>query len=179
MNDPSTVDTPPAERATWVWERLAQYLMRHDLKQTKPRRWIITYLLSQRDGVHVSAEQIHLASKEDDYPLGLATVYRCLNLLVDAGIVEQHYFQNSNAVYEISCPNTHHDHLVCLDCGAIKEFEEAAIEALQESVASRLGFLLKDHRLELMGQCLDPACSGKNSSNELISHRPNRTTNDN
>ena len=145
----------------WVWDQLNAYLADHDLKHTKPRKWIIEYLLSLGEGVHVSADHIYDAAKEQDYPLGLATVYRSLNLLVDAGVVAQHNFQNNNAVYEICYPDTHHDHLVCMDCGAIKEFEEDDIERLQEQVARSLGFQLVSHRLELVGRCLIKDCEHK------------------
>lgn len=156
--------SPSSSSHQKVRDQLARYLEHHDLKQTKPRRWIIEYLLSMGEGMHVSAEHIHLASKRQGCPLGLATVYRSLNLLVDAGIVEQHNFQNNNAVFEVRYPDTHHDHLVCWDCGVIKEFEEDEIERLQEQVAQRLGFQLISHRLELLGRCLSQDCEQKKAA---------------
>ncbi|MCY4444826.1 MAG: transcriptional repressor [Proteobacteria bacterium] len=148
----------------WVWQKLGTYLSDHDCKDTQPRRTIIEYFLNHPDQQHVSAEQVHQSLKDQGHKLGLATVYRSLNLLVDADILEQHHFQNDKAVYELKYPEGHHDHLVCLDCGDIKEFEDEYIEERQQEIAMKLGFDLASHRLELFGHCKQKSCPSKTSS---------------
>jgi len=69
-----------------------------------------------------------------------------------AGLVARHHFEDGMAVFELN-QGTHHDHIVCMDCGAVEEFAEAAIEARQEAVAKRLGFRIEEHSLVLYGRC--------------------------
>ena len=84
--------------------------------------------------------------------LGIATVYRTLKLLVDCGLAIERQFGDGQARYEVV--GDHHDHLICVKCGLILEFEDAEIERLQERIASRLGgFTVLRHRHELYGLC--------------------------
>lgn len=143
---------------SWVWDALDKYLLENKLKQTKQRRIILEVFLSQEDA-HLDAEMVYAELSDKHSNIGLATVYRSLNLLRDAGILEQHTFSDGRAVFEISHPEDHHDHLVCVQCGHIEEFENEEIEKIQEQVAEKLGFKLTSHRLELFGNCLRRNCS--------------------
>lgn len=142
---------------SWVWARLNAYVSKNMLKHTKQRKLIIEYFLNLRSG-HIGAEDVYEALKKDGHNIGLATVYRSLNLLKDAGILEQHTFADGRSVYEIDHPEQHHDHLVCVTCGAVEEFENEKIEELQHDVAAALGFKLSSHKLELFGECIKPSC---------------------
>lgn len=132
------------------------YLSQHGLKFTVQRKLILTEFL--RAGGHVSAEELFRMVKKKDSGLGLASVYRTLGSLVQAGLAVERRFLDRNSVYEIHKPGEHHDHLICLSCRRIFEFENAKIEALQEEVAKSLGFRLTDHKLELYGICQRPGC---------------------
>lgn len=147
----------------WVWDKLHAYLKKHNLKNTSSRNQIMDIFFERDSPGHVSVEYIFQALSQKGYRTGLATIYRALNLLVDAHILEQHNFHNKNAVYELKYPGTHHDHLVCLDCGLIKEFEDEDIEQRQESIAENLGFQLASHRHELFGRCMRKKCPSKTS----------------
>jgi Fur family transcriptional regulator, ferric uptake regulator len=84
----------------------------------------------------------------------LATVYRTLPLLVEAGLIQQTMVSFADrAVYEASFERRRHDHLVCTSCGVIVEFELEAIAALQEQLARGYGFALTGRIHELLGQC--------------------------
>jgi len=146
-----------AEAHRWFWDSLDQYLAKKGLKQTRQRHRIIELFLSL--DTHVSAEELHEAARQEDLGIGLATIYRTLNLLTEAGLAEQKTFGEGHFVYEVSTPGAHHDHLICLDCGLVIEFENDEIEQLQEKVAAKYGFELRSHRLDLFGHCRRPECA--------------------
>ena len=141
------------ERFQWFWQALDEYLDRHQMKQTKQRQLIVEHFLGMDN--HVAAEDLHEALRSAGQNIGLATVYRTLNLLEQAGLVEQKSFGDGRSLFELSTPGEHHDHLVCLDCGRVVEFENAEIERLQEKVAAEHNFVLRSHCLDLFGQCED------------------------
>ncbi len=138
----------------WFWTGLDDYLAKNKLKQTKQRRLIIEYFLGMKN--HVDAEELYEIARRKGSNVGLATIYRTLNLLKDAGLVDQNSFVNGRAVYEIAEPGQHHDHLICTSCGKVIEFANDKIEDLQLEVAKSLGFQLSSHRLDLFGLC--PHC---------------------
>ena len=127
------------------------------LKVTLPRLKILD-ILADGSARHMSAEDIYkklLVSNED---IGLATVYRVLTQFEAAGLVTRHHFEDGMAVFEIN-HGTHHDHIVCLDCGRVEEFMDSGIEERQTSVAQRLGFTIRDHSLIMYGHCRRTNCA--------------------
>jgi Fur family transcriptional regulator, ferric uptake regulator len=85
-----------------------------------------------------------------------ATVYRVLPLLVDAGLLQLALVSTATgARYERAFEREHHDHLICIRCGKVVEFQFEAIELLQSDVAERFGFQLTGHVHELLGTCKD------------------------
>ena len=126
------------------------------LKVTAPRLKILD-ILADSSARHLSAEDIYkklLVLNED---IGLATVYRVLTQFEAAGLVTRHHFEGGMAVFELN-QGSHHDHIVCLDCGRVEEFVEGGIEERQQAVAKRLGFEISDHSLILYGHCRKPNC---------------------
>jgi Fur family ferric uptake transcriptional regulator len=123
------------------------------LKVTGPRLKILA-VLEHSDRRHLSAEDVHnaLLDKEDD--VGLATVYRVLTQFEGAGLVTRHHFEGGQSVFELN-RGGHHDHLVCVRCGKVVEFFEAAIEVRQEAIALEHGFTIQDHSLVIYGVCAD------------------------
>jgi len=85
--------------------------------------------------------------------VGLATVYRTVKLLEEAGIAAARHFGPGQTLYEVSEGRAHHDHLICDSCGFITEFESDEIEDLQDATAKRFGFNVVRHRHELFGLC--------------------------
>jgi Fur family ferric uptake transcriptional regulator len=140
----------------WFWDKLEGYLGKHQLKQTTQRKKIIEIFLSSAQ--HIDAEELHAQVRKKGHNIGLATIYRTLNLLKDAKLVEQRDFVEGRAVFEAHSPSSHHDHLICQDCDYILEFENNEIEELQKQVAIKHGFELKSHRLDLFGKCLTKNC---------------------
>ena len=127
------------------------YLADRGLKSTRQRDIILDEFL--RSGSHLSTEELYLQLRKQHPHIGYATVHRTLKLFAECGIAEPRNFGDGQTRYESSSGEEHHDHLICTDCGAIVEFEDPQIEALQETVARRHGFNIERHRLELYGLC--------------------------
>ena len=132
-------------------DALETYLQFKGLKWTRQREAILEVFLATDD--HLTSEEIYQKVVRKNPKIGFSTVYRTLRLFVDAGIASERHFQDGVTRYEVRQP--HHDHLVCLSCGKILEFEHEGIEALQEEIASEQGFELVSHRHELYGRCGD------------------------
>jgi Fur family ferric uptake transcriptional regulator len=135
-----------------IHQAFEDYLTRLGLRQTKQRRVILDAVLSL--GSHVDAETISREARSIDDSIGLATVYRSLQLLIGAGIIAERKFDKDRAHFELIDPaSQHHDHFICTQCGKIVEFLDPELEALQDRIAQRLGFRLTDHRMDLYGDC--------------------------
>jgi len=137
------------------FSRLERLCIEKGLKMTEQRRIIARVLSDSED--HPDVEQVYRRASEVDRNISIATVYRTVKLFQEANILERHDFGEGRARYEES-PEVHHDHLIDLESGAVIEFQNDEIEALQKLVARKLGYRLVDHRLELYGV---PLKSGK------------------
>lgn len=126
-------------------------LRKAGLKVTLPRVKILEILETRRDQ-HLSAEDVYRGLMEAGEDIGLATVYRVLTQFEAAGIVERHNFEGNQAVFELY-EGHHHDHMVCVKCGAIQEFVDDVIEERQKRMAREHDFDLTDHSLILYGRC--------------------------
>jgi Fur family ferric uptake transcriptional regulator len=135
--------------------RLAEYLSRHGLKKTRQREAIMEAFLAKEG--HVTSEELYKRVRARNPEIGAATVYRTLKLLCDAGIANAIHFRDGITLYERQ--QSHHDHLICLSCGEVIEFESAAIEKRQLAIAKKYGYRLTRHRHHLFGYC--PACQKK------------------
>src|SRR3954462_228645 len=126
------------------------------LKATLPRLKILDVF--QRGGQrHMTAEDVFRVLLEERTDIGLATVYRVLTQFEQAGILTRSHFESGKAVYELN-EGTHHDHLVCLDCGRVEEFYDPEIEKRQRSIAQSRGFELQEHALALYVACTKKNC---------------------
>jgi len=139
-------------------------LKRAGLKITLPRIKILS-MLQQPQNQHISAEDVYKVLLEQNEEIGLATVYRVLNQFDDAGIVTRHHFEGGKSVFELS-HKKHHDHLVCLKCGNVVEFEDEVIEQRQADIAKSHNITLTNHSLYLYGECEDKqACEDYRKAN--------------
>lgn len=131
-------------------------LKKAGLKVTLPRLKILE-ILQEPDNQHISAEDVYKILIDQGEEIGLATVYRVLNQFDDAGILNRHHFEGGKSVFEIS-QKAHHDHLVCLRCGKVVEFEDEIIEKRQEQIAEQNNMTLTHHSLYLYGDCTTQDC---------------------
>ncbi|NYS23503.1 transcriptional repressor [Rhodobacteraceae bacterium 2376] len=118
------------------------------LRMTDQRRTIAHVLAEAQD--HPDVEELHARAAARDPRISIATVYRTVKLFEEAGLLDRHEFGDGRARFEDS-QREHHDHLIDMQTGAVIEFCDPEIEALQERIAARLGYRLKGHRLELYG----------------------------
>ena len=134
-------------------ESLQEALQQRGLRNTKQRE-ILTDIFFSYDR-HFSHDELLSLAREKDSGIGYATVYRTLKLLTDLGLATELNFDDGHTRFE-AADGAHHDHLICIKCAKIVEFEEEEIEKLQESVAQAHGFRLIHHKMELYGVC--PSC---------------------
>lgn len=133
-------------------ERLfTQFLESRGLKLTSQRRTILRQAV-EADG-HFSAEKLLGLSKKADSTISKATVYRTLSLLKESKVLEEQDFGDGRKLYERAQGRKHHDHLICIKCGRIIEFENEPIEKLQDSEAKKHRFKVVYHSLKLFGFC--------------------------
>ena len=130
-------------------EAFTRYLEQHRLKHTKQRDLIVGIFLDAKG--HITSDELYQTVRNQHTNIGYTTVYRTLKLLCDAGLAQEHHFDDGVTRYEIE--HSHHDHLVCLKCGKIIEFECEAIETAQSRIAKEHAFTLVRHRHELYGYC--------------------------
>ncbi len=136
---------------------LQQYMAKKGLRSTDQRRLIIETFFEAPN--HVSIEELLAVVRDKDPRVGYATVYRTLKLLAECGVAFERRFGDGLTRYELADDTSHHDHLICVECGSITEFEEPQIEVLQESIAAKYGFELRSHKHEMYGVC--PDCQKK------------------
>jgi Fur family ferric uptake transcriptional regulator len=129
-------------------EALNEACRSRGIRLTGQRKAISEVMARAQD--HPSATDIHELVTRKHPRISLATVYRTLSVLRDAGIVEEHRFGEGRCHYELA-DGPHHDHLIDAETGQIVEFTDPEIERLQHAIAERLGYRLTGHKLELYG----------------------------
>jgi Fur family ferric uptake transcriptional regulator len=129
------------------------------LKATGPRLRILKLFESSKVR-HLSAEDVYRVLMNEEPDVGLATVYRVLTQFEQAGILKRHHFESGKAVFELN-EGSHHDHLVCMQCGRVEEFYDAEIEKRQVRVAKERGFAIREHSLYLYADCTKLNCPHK------------------
>lgn len=135
--------------------RLRDYLQGKGLRMTSQRQRMVSYLIAHSQ--HKTAPEIAQKIATIDPSIGTATVFRSLNLLCDAQILERNRLPiTGDVVYEIKeTDEEHHNHIVCLDCNEIFEFEDEALFNKSRRVVNAEGFLFVEKPIVLYGKCKD------------------------
>ncbi|MDI9419123.1 MAG: transcriptional repressor [Firmicutes bacterium] len=125
-----------------------------DLRLTPQRAAVVKVLLEHVD-THLRTEEIFLLAKEFAPDIGLATVYRTLEVLERLNIINRFEFGDGQSRYEMGrdSEDHYHHHLICLGCGAISEFEDDLLEKLEGQIAAKCKFKIVDHDLRFFGYC--------------------------
>ena len=129
------------------------------LKATGPRMKIL-HLFEETERAHLSAEEIYRLLLTEHEDVGLATVYRVLTQFEQAGLLVRHHFEGGKSVFELN-RGDHHDHIVCMQCGRVEEFYDAAIEARQKKAAAERGFAVRGHTLQIYADCTRVKCPNR------------------
>jgi Fur family transcriptional regulator, ferric uptake regulator len=141
----------PDDDVDALQEQLTAYMERKGLRSTSQRR-LVSELFFRTSGHH-SIDDVLAMARAQDPKVGYATVYRTMKLLVECGLANERHFGDAVTRFEIALHDHHHDHLICLKCKRIVEFEDDEIERQQEALAQRYGFKLVTHKHELYGLC--------------------------
>ena len=137
---------------------LESFMNKRGLRSTEQRRLIIDTLFDASE--HITIDGLLSEVRAIDPKVGYATVYRTLKMLTESGVVQEHKFGDGHTRYELADANSHHDHLICLECGRVDEFVDDVIEKRQKAVAESNGYALAQHQLALYGYCADCRASG-------------------
>ena len=119
-----------------------------NIRMTSQRQIIIQVIEESDD--HPDVDQLYLRSVEFDNTISIATVYRTVKLLEEAGLIERLEFGDGRSRYEEA--REHHEHLVDIETGEVHEFYNEELETLKTEIAREMGYDLIDHRLELYGK---------------------------
>jgi Fur family transcriptional regulator, ferric uptake regulator len=140
---------PKAERK----KTLEEYISKKRLKSTKQRDTIFDEFFNH-PGHHITIEELYERVKKQNSKIGYATVYRTLKLFKECGLAFERNFGDGRARYEpVKFEGEHHDHLICIGCGKIIEFENLRIEHYSREIAQLNDFEVVNHKLELYGYC--------------------------
>lgn len=136
-------------------EEIKQKLHSLNLKLTPQREATLKIMLEHEED-HLTAEDIYLLVKNMAPEIGLATVYRTLELLSNLNIIQKLNFGDNVARYEFRSLESehHHHHLICIECGRIEEISEDWLMPIEERVEEQYDFKIVDHRLIFNGICI-------------------------
>jgi len=138
---------------TCKMEALKSYLDKKGLKSTAQRDYIADTFF--KSNTHISLDELLKKVKRKTPNIGYATVYRTMKLLTDSGLAIARQFGDGQTRYENLPEDGHHDHMICIKCSKIAEFQNQKIELLQSEMAKKLGFTVVNHKLELYGYCTE------------------------
>lgn len=130
-------------------QQLHEYLSQKGMKQTRQRDLIAATFFKTKK--HVGIEELLQEVRKAEPNIGYVTVYRTLLLLKECGLAHQRHFGEGQSLFENA--GDHHDHMICIKCGTITEFEDDRIESLQEQICKDLNFKMVSHRHEIYGAC--------------------------
>ena len=138
-------------------EQFKALLRTNGLKVTNQRIAILE-VLNNRPGQHLTAEEIYDCVREEYPDIGLATVYRTIQLLSELNLIDKLNLDDGYVRYEIGAKNHedsshHHHHLICLECGSVYAFQDDLLENLEDRIKDTLGFEVLDHEVKLYGHC--------------------------
>ena len=164
---PRITPKPPRGCALLMMDLFRVHLHQHHLPLTHQREAIAMALFESEH--HLSVDELAALLRERGEHVGKATIYRTLNLMVEAGLAREHDFSEGFKRYEHQAGEAQHDHLVCTDCGKVVRFSRSSIDDLQEQIAAEAGFTAESRRLEIYGLCEEcrEARAGRREEGEL------------
>nr|WP_040293970.1 Fur family transcriptional regulator [Acetonema longum] len=135
-------------------KELRQKLRENQYKLTPQRQMVLQAFLDHPNR-HLSAEDVYSIVRDQSPDIGLATVYRSLELLSEMNLLQKIDFGDGRSRYEVaeSGATHHHHHLICLDCGQVKEYDDDLLEGLEASISRKHRFTIVDHEVKFYGYC--------------------------
>lgn len=126
---------------------------------TKQRRMVFD-ILASAEGEHLTAEEVYNIAKQKNSNIGIATVYRTLQMLEELELIRKDYLGTGVVRYELSAKEGEHahHHMVCVGCGNILEAKEDFMDTIEEMIQMNYEFKVIDHNVKFMGYC--KSCQG-------------------
>lgn len=146
----------PEQHRRWlttIGANFEEHLKRKGLNLTHQRKKILDHLMSAER--HLDADEIYGALKKKDPTMGRATVFRTIKLLQECGLVAEVETASGRSKFELKADRPHHDHMICVECGRITEFQSPMMERFQDEAIRKHGFEALWHRHEIFGRCRD------------------------
>ena len=148
-------------------ERVKELLRKSGLKVTSQRLMVMNILASHPDS-HLTAEEIYDLAKENSPEIGLATIYRTLQVLLDLHLINKVTFDDGFTRDELNgekgASGHRHHHAICTGCGKVYSLETDLLDSLEQEVLEKLGFVVTDHEVKLYGLCQE--CREKKDESE-------------
>lgn len=140
-------------------EEFEKLLREKGLKVTTQRLAVLT-VLSQKPDSHLTAEEIYDLVRVSNPEIGLATVYRTIQMLLELKIIDRIYLDDGYVRYELGHvyedeDSHHHHHLICIKCGRVMSFQGDLLEEFENKIEGKTGFQIQDHDVKLYGYCAD------------------------
>ncbi len=137
-------------------------LLKEKKYKLTPQRQRLLSLFQEKPGEHLSAEDVYRLIQDERSGIGLATIYRTLELLSGMGMLKKLHFGDGRYRYELNIDSSQHQHhhLFCLGCDKVMEFDGDLLDALENSIKKKNGFHVVDHNVTFLGYCKD--CSQNN-----------------
>lgn len=147
-----------------VMNTLKKKIREHKYKFTTQRQVILQAFLDSKEN-HMSAEDVYELVRDENPEIGLATVYRSLELFTSLELLKKLDFGDGRSRYELNdhSMNHSHHHLICLGCGKVVEFSYDFLNEIKEKIRKENGFTIVDYQLKFYGYCKD--CAKKNLKN--------------
>ena len=136
-------------------EEIRKIFEKNNQKFTKQRELIFNVLKNSSEK-HLTPEQLFSIVHQDHRQVGIATIYRTLNIFEELGLVNKQEFTDQAYTYEVIDPESdHHDHIICTSCGKILEDEFLSVEDVKNSLKENFNFDLSYYSLRIYGICSD------------------------
>lgn len=150
-------------------DRVKRLLRKHGLKVTSQRLLVLDIVASHPDA-HLTAEEIHDLARENGPEIGLATIYRTVQVLTELHVINKVNFDDGLTRYELNeedaAPRHRHHHAICRGCGKVYSLRADLLDALEKQVMESVGFLVTDHEVKLYGLCRECQAGARDNKNE-------------
>lgn len=137
-------------------ERVKDLLRRGGLKVTS-QRMLVLDIMDSHPEAHLTAEEIYDLAKETSPEIGLATIYRTVQVLLDLHVIDKVTFDDGFARYELNGVESEsghrHHHAICTGCGKVYSLETDLLDSLEQEILEKLGFMVTNHEVKLYGLC--------------------------
>jgi Fur family transcriptional regulator, ferric uptake regulator len=138
-----------------------EFLKRGDNRITPERFEVLEHAMDYKG--HFGADELYIKMRTNNSEISRATVYNTVELLAQCGLVTKRNFGDNKTIYESNLDKKSHDHLICTNCGAIKEFSDTRIPKLVKELSESIGFAPDSYSFNIYGKCSNPNC-GQNKN---------------